>query len=176
MDNSKLPMCHHWTWSRKGGTRYFSQACRTSSRDITEDRPSETLDAAIPVDVPKNMGPASPSQLQLMAQDPRRNPPSPFLSIGSISSSSGTEGWGNRLSSVPVIPVVWSSHPSVIPLLQKNTPNNMHLLWLFQWSGMGVKVGLWRKLSAKELMLLNCGVGEDSWEFLGLQGNPTNPS
>ena len=27
-----------------------------------------------------------------------------------------------------------------------------------------VRVGLWRKLSAKELMLLNCGVGEDSWE------------
>ena len=27
---------------------------------------------------------------------------------------------------------------------------------------------------AEELMLLNCGVGEDSWEFLGLQGNPKN--
>ena len=27
---------------------------------------------------------------------------------------------------------------------------------------MNVKVGLRRKLSAKELMLLNCGVGEDS--------------
>ena len=25
-------------------------------------------------------------------------------------------------------------------------------------------------------MLLNCGVGEDSCESLGLQGNPTNPS
>ena len=25
-------------------------------------------------------------------------------------------------------------------------------------------------------MLLNCGVGEDSWEFLGLQGDPTSPS
>ena len=31
---------------------------------------------------------------------------------------------------------------------------------------MDVRVGLWRRLSAKELMLLNCGVGEDSWEFL----------
>ena len=29
-----------------------------------------------------------------------------------------------------------------------------------------------KKLSAKELMLLNCGVGEDSWESLGLQGDP----
>ena len=38
---------------------------------------------------------------------------------------------------------------------------------------MDVRVGLWRKLSAEELMLLNCGVGEDSWESLGLQGDPT---
>ena len=28
---------------------------------------------------------------------------------------------------------------------------------------MDVRAGLWRKLSTKELMLLNCGVGEDSW-------------
>ena len=28
----------------------------------------------------------------------------------------------------------------------------------------------------KELMLLNCGVGENSWESLGLQGDPTSPS
>ena len=41
---------------------------------------------------------------------------------------------------------------------------------------MDVRVGLWRKLSAKELMVLNCGVGEDSWESLGLQGVSTSPS
>ena len=40
---------------------------------------------------------------------------------------------------------------------------------------MDVRVGLWRRLSAEELMLLNCGVGEDSWESLGLQGDPTSP-
>ena len=33
-----------------------------------------------------------------------------------------------------------------------------------------------RKLSTEELMLLNCVVGEDSWESLGLQGDPTSPS
>ena len=33
-----------------------------------------------------------------------------------------------------------------------------------------------RKLSTEELMLLNCGVGEDSSESLGLQGDPTSPS
>ena len=35
-------------------------------------------------------------------------------------------------------------------------------LWFFQWSCMDVRVGLSRKLSTKELMLLNRGVGEDS--------------
>ena len=49
-------------------------------------------------------------------------------------------------------------------------------LWFFQWSYTDVRDGLWRKLSTKELMLLNCGVGEDSWESLGLQGDPPSPS
>ena len=40
---------------------------------------------------------------------------------------------------------------------------------------MDVRVGLWRGLSAEELMLLNCGAGEDFWESLGLQGDPTSP-
>ena len=40
---------------------------------------------------------------------------------------------------------------------------------------MDVRVGLWRKLSTEELMLLNCGVGEDSWESLELQVDPTSP-
>ena len=31
---------------------------------------------------------------------------------------------------------------------------------------MDVRVGLWRKLSTEELMLLNCGAGKDSWESL----------
>ena len=41
---------------------------------------------------------------------------------------------------------------------------------------MDVRVGLWRKLSTEELMLLNYGVQEDSWESLGLQGDLTSPS
>ena len=41
---------------------------------------------------------------------------------------------------------------------------------------MDVRVVLKRKLSAEELMFLNCGVGEDSWESLGLQGDPTSQS
>ena len=40
----------------------------------------------------------------------------------------------------------------------------------------GCESGLWRRLSTEELMLLNCGVGEDSWESLGLVGDQTSPS
>ena len=32
----------------------------------------------------------------------------------------------------------------------------------------------YKKMSAEELMLLNCGVGEDSWESIGLQGDPVS--
>ena len=41
---------------------------------------------------------------------------------------------------------------------------------------MDLRVGLQRKLSTEKFVLLNCGVGEDSWESLGLQGDPTSPS
>ena len=33
-----------------------------------------------------------------------------------------------------------------------------------------------KKTEHRRIVLLNCGVGEDSWESLGLQGDPTNPS
>ena len=56
-------------------------------------------------------------------------------------------------------------------------PTKVHLvkLWFFLWSCMDVRVGLWRRLSSEELMLLNCGIAEDSWESLGELGDPTNP-
>ena len=41
---------------------------------------------------------------------------------------------------------------------------------------MDVKEGPERKLSTEELMLLNCGIGEDSLESLGQQGDPASPS
>ena len=40
---------------------------------------------------------------------------------------------------------------------------------------MDVRVGPSRRLNAEESMLLNCGVGEDSRESLGLKGDQTNP-
>ena len=44
----------------------------------------------------------------------------------------------------------------------------------FLWSCMDVRVGLWRRLSTEEFMLLNCGVGKFSWQSLGLQGDQTS--
>ena len=41
---------------------------------------------------------------------------------------------------------------------------------------MDVKPGQIKRLSPKKLMLLNCGVGEDTLEFLGLQEDPTSQS
>ena len=33
-----------------------------------------------------------------------------------------------------------------------------------------------KKAERRRIDALNCGVGEDSWESLGLQGDPTSPS
>ena len=49
-------------------------------------------------------------------------------------------------------------------------------LWFLLWSCTDVRVGLYRRLSTEELMLLNCGVGEDSTESLGQQGDQTSQS
>ena len=38
------------------------------------------------------------------------------------------------------------------------------------------QVHMWELDHKEELMLLNCGVGEDSWESLGLQGDKTSHS
>ena len=64
---------------------------------------------------------------------------------------------------------------SILKSREITLPTKVRLVKFFQWSCMDVRVGLWRKLSAEKLMLLNCGVGEDSWESLGLQGDPTSP-
>ena len=45
-------------------------------------------------------------------------------------------------------------------------PTKVHLVKAMV-SPVVTRVGLWRKLSVEELMLLNCGIGEDSWESLG---------
>ena len=57
-------------------------------------------------------------------------------------------------------------------------PTKVHLVkaMFFPVALLDMNVGLWWKLSAKELMLLNCPVGGDSWESLGEQEDPTSSS
>ena len=58
-------------------------------------------------------------------------------------------------------------------------PTKVHLVKAFIFQVVMYGCESWtvkKKMSAKELMLLNCGVGEDSWKSLGLQGDPTSPS
>ena len=42
-------------------------------------------------------------------------------------------------------------------------------VWMWEWYHK-------KRLCAKELMLSNCGAGEDSWESLGQQGDQTSQS
>ena len=57
-------------------------------------------------------------------------------------------------------------------------PKNVHLAKAMVFPIVMYRCESWtiKKLSAKELMLLNFGVGEDSCESLGLQGDPTSLS
>ena len=71
------------------------------------------------------------------------------------------------------VTVLWVTQARV---LHQSLGTTISRLWFFLWSCMDVRVELWRRLSSEELMLLNSGVGEDSWESLGLQGDPISPS
>ena len=86
--------------------------------------------------------------------------------------------WGISVPWSGIEPGPWQWKPQILIIGSPGNYQGLSLsrLWFFQWSCMDVRVGLWRKLSAEKLMLLNCGVGEDSWESLGLQGDPTCPS
>ena len=57
-------------------------------------------------------------------------------------------------------------------------PTEVHIVkpMVFPVVTYGCESWTMKKLSTEEFMLLNCGVGEDSWESLGQQGNPTSPS
>ena len=56
-------------------------------------------------------------------------------------------------------------------------PTKVHLVKAVVFPAVMYGCETWtvRRLSAEGLMLLNCGVGEDSLESLELQGDPTSP-
>ena len=56
-------------------------------------------------------------------------------------------------------------------------PTKVHLVKAVVFSGVMYGCESWtiKKAEHQNLMLLNSGVGEDSREFLGLEGDPTSP-
>ena len=72
---------------------------------------------------------------------------------------------------------VMTNLDSILKSRDISLPTKVHLVkcMVFPVVMYGCESGLWKKLSTEELMLLNCGVGEDSWESLGLQRDPISP-
>ena len=70
--------------------------------------------------------------------------------------------------------------PSVFPSIRVfSNESALHIKWPKYWSfsfNISPSNALQRKLSAEELVFLNCGIGKDSWDSLRLQGDPTSPS
>ena len=61
---------------------------------------------------------------------------------------------------------VMTNLDSILKSRDITLPTKVHLVkaMVFPVVMYGYESWLWRKLSTEELMLLNCGVGEDSWE------------
>ena len=75
---------------------------------------------------------------------------------------------------LPLAISITYGHVYVLKSRDITLPTKVHLVeaMVFPVVIMDVRAGLWRKLSTEELMLLKCGVGEEFWESLGLQGGP----
>ena len=67
---------------------------------------------------------------------------------------------------------------SILKSRDMTLPTEVHLVkaMVFPVVMYGCESWTIKKLSTEELMLLNCGVREDSWESLGLPGDPMGPS
>ena len=65
---------------------------------------------------------------------------------------------------------IWKSRDITLPTKVHLVKATVSLVIMYGCESWTIK-----RLSAGELMLSNCGVGEDSWESLGQQGDQTNP-
>ena len=98
-----------------------------------------------------------------------------FIFLGSKITADGD--WGHEIKRCLLLGrKVMTDLDSILKSRDTTLPTKICLVktMFFPVVIMDVRVGLWRKLTAEELMLLNCGVGEDSWETLWLQKDTTS--
>ena len=93
--------------------------------------------------------------LKSVATSSSRDLPDPRIEPASFKSSALSGGFFNTSATWEIIAVIYKVY---------FFHSDPRYLWLE------------RRLSVKELMVLNCGIGEDSRESLGLKGDQTSPS
>ena len=113
-------------------------------------------DVSVPSDDTSSLSPLSPSSGSLAFLGEGIRKPETWWNFGC--GDENLKGLGRKSWDARIIQGMWVKD-----------------LWFFQLSCMDLRVGLWWKLSAKKLMFLNCGIGEDCWESLELQGDLTSP-
>ena len=83
------------------------------------------------------------------------------------------EHWGTRQGFAHRTAPIWHNFLPTLSITKMSGEPGRSGSWA---SGVQGKVKARGLLNSEELMLLNCGVGGDSWESLGLQGVRTGPS
>ena len=71
---------------------------------------------------------------------------------------------------------VMTNLDSILKSRDITLPTKVHLVKAMVFPVVMYGCESWTVKKAEEWMLFNCGVGEDSLESLGLQGDPTSPS
>ena len=80
---------------------------------------------------------------------------------------------------VDLIMIRWQMLKSILKSRNITLPTKGHLIKAIVFPVVMYECESWTIKKTehwRELMLLSCGVGEDSWESFRLQGNPTSPS
>ena len=95
-----------------------------------------------------------------------------FIFLGSNITAGGD--WSHKIKRL----TPWKEIMSNLDSRDIALPTMVHLVkaMVFHVVVYGCESWTIKKLSAEELMFLNCGVGEDSWEFHGHQGDQTSQS
>ena len=169
------------------GGRNVYEGCRATGAEPNRAHPC--LGARLKGQIP-SLAPQGP-HIQ-----PRKPTLSPQRAVGphtfSLSTSSGGNGWTNILLGEQITPLacmatLFHNIPGTIPknkpVASEECPHQSaglrlrswprHLLSLVTYKSWADPFTFFKKL--KIMLLLNCGVGEDSWESLGLQRDPTCP-